>query len=431
MTGPRGDEALRRLEREVEASGDTSARLRLAAELDRQGRSREAFENLADMLRRTPRDEDVRLALGKLRGPCPGPWGAIAADPRNTRRSTARGPRGLEGRVLERQPVSPWDAAERSGGGPPPLVGPAETRPLASVGVRTVLALTADGHAISHALGNGGIEVSAERDGHRSWRVPFPYEPGDDESRWSRSAHAALGPDGTAHVFVRTGKLVAVEPTGDVRWTRDVPATVTSLALDAARARLYVGYDHPAALAAFDPWTGDELWTRPLEPSYPPDETIVLDDGRVACVTPFRTILVVTPAGDLEPPVTCSERIYGAHGALAPSGDLVVVNSDPKGAHVEVFDPTRGFAKKTSFEVTECLGVPALDREGTVYLDGGARGYILGFDIVSGAVRYRLDRPTLWQQPDRPGSAIAVGDGEVVFLDFSGSEGVGLVRAGA
>src|SRR5205807_989206 len=63
-------------------------------ELERRGRPVEATSVLFAALAAFPKDVDVRQKLGRFRGPARGPWGAPNADARNTRLSTARGPRG-------------------------------------------------------------------------------------------------------------------------------------------------------------------------------------------------------------------------------------------------------------------------------------------------------------------------------------------------
>jgi hypothetical protein len=424
----RGDEALRSLERQVAATGDRSVRLKLASELDRRGRPRDATQILLDAVRAFPKDRDVRLALGKFRGPAPGPWGAVRADARNTRLSPAKGPRG-EGQVISREPIAAFEGY-REAPAPPPLVAQNLARPIYSLGVnRTNLAVTADGHVISQSWGEGGFEFSAEREGHRAWRFHFEHAPDEDQSRWSRSAHAAIAPDGTVFGLVRSGKLIAVEPTGEARWIQELPARATSLALDAEHERLYVAYEAPSHLVALDTATGRELWSTNTEMIVVPSEVIVLGDGRVACVSPMGWVAIIAPDGGLQLEIRYAERIWDGIGAVAPWGELVIVSSDKKGAYVWLFDPGSK-DPRGRFEAPECFGVPAIDSAGTIYFDGGARGYVLGFDLAGGAVRYKLDRPTFWQPPERPGSAIALGDGEVVFMDFAES-GVALVRGGA
>ena len=430
MSAARGDEVLRGLEREVEASGSAGARIKLAAELERRGRAREACATLLEAAKLFPSDADVRRAVGRYRGPAPGPWGAVKADARNTRLSPARGPRG-EGRILSRQPFSAFDGP-RQLPAPPPLIGAGPPRPLVSIGSRAILGVMADGHLIEQTGGAGGFEFLAERDGERAWSFFFEHPPDThDESGFSRAPHAVIGPDGTVFGAVRLGKLLAVEPWGDKRWEIDVTSRVESLALDAERKRLWVAYEHPPRLVALDPGTGAQLSETNLSEIIVPAEALVLNDGRVACVSPAGGwVAVVSPDGALERTFRCADRIWIITSALSPWGHLIVVSSDLKGSTVQLFDAATG-QRTGMFEAPDCYGVPAVDREGTLYLDGGARGYVLGFDLVSGAMRYKLDRAeTLWQQPDRPGSSIAIGEGEVVFMDFA-QEGVLLVRGGS
>ncbi|MBI3723322.1 hypothetical protein HY251_05120 [bacterium] len=107
------------------------------------------------------------------------------------------------------------------------------------------------------------------------------------------------------------------------------------------------------------------------------DETIVLPDGRVACISVHSHVGFVTPEGVVEFASRYGEKIGGSAGGLAPWGDLVVVSWDTRGALVTSFDLRTGKVKG-SFEALECQGAPAIDMDGTIYLDGGASGYVRG-----------------------------------------------------
>jgi hypothetical protein len=139
-------------------------------------------------------------------------------------------------------------------------------------------------------------------------------------------------------------------------------------------------------------------------------------------------VAVLSPAGALEREFRYAERIGGGAAALTPWGELAVVSWDPKAAGVSLFDAATG-QRRAFFECADCSGVPAIDGDGVIYLDGGARAHVIGFDLVSGRERYRLDRTTLWRSPHRPASTFALAEGEVVFVEL-GADGVTLVRAG-
>ena len=78
------DEVLRRLEREVAAQGSPTARIRLANELERQGRQEDAVAALFEALLASPQSPEIRFALGHFRGLAPGEWCLPAGDERNT-----------------------------------------------------------------------------------------------------------------------------------------------------------------------------------------------------------------------------------------------------------------------------------------------------------------------------------------------------------
>jgi hypothetical protein len=436
VSGLRGDETVRGLRREIAAGAGSQTWLRLAHELERRSGADDALLVLFDALKQFPKDPDVTLAIGKFRGPAPGPWGAPCADGKNTRLSPAKGPRGLEGKVLQRTLVAPTAAAgftlaqnERTTI-PPRLKAPlvVGARVYTFLEARRFLAVTADGHAVTQNFGATGHEWSLERDGKRPWSHFFPHET-DDMDAWSEP-HAAIGPDATIYGVTSPRKLIAFEPDGTRRYTLDLPAKVTSLALDAERGKLHLAYDQPAALSTRDLATGVETGFLELGQLVAVSEAIVCPDGRVVCLSPFGLIGIVNLEGKLEHETRCAERISGAFGALSPWGELVVVSFDPKGALVSLFDPATG-GRRGSFEAPECAGIPAIDAEGTIYLDGGARGHAFGFDLVSGTVRYKLDRDTLWRSPEQGlFTTFSLAEGELLFVQLE-KGGVTLLRAGA
>jgi hypothetical protein len=446
---PVSDERLREIEREVAATGTPAARLRFAAELERRGLRDDAVATLFQALAAAPQDESVRLALGRFRGPASGEWCLPQGDARNTRRSTARGPRGETGRVLERRLLAPFEAAqftrtqdqrvETPNPVPPPLlVGSHVYYSLGTGGGRHLLAATADGHVIAENFGAGGWEWSANRDAHVAWRIFTPHEREEDSdsTQWSEP-HAVIAPDATIYAFTSFRRLRAIEPTGALRWEHRIDARVNSLALDHERRKLYVLYAHPAGLSTRDLESGRELGWVGLEEIAVASEAVVCDDGRVACISPFGYFAVVAPDGELQRPIyRYAEKISGGYGALAPSGELVVVSFDPRGATVMLFDPASGAKRDAerggsgALDLPECRGAPTIDAEGVLYLDGGSR-YVVGYDLSrSHAKKYQVDRPSLWRAPDQPSSQFALREGELAFIEVT-NDGVTLVRVGA
>ena len=223
-------------------------------------------------------------------------------------------------------------------------------------------------------------------------------------------------------------RLIAIEPNGTERYRLDLPAKANGLALDASLGRLHVLYDYPAGLSTRDARTGSELtWTSLAEIAVAKNP-IVCDDGRVACISDFGYVGIVNTSGELERHWRLDERIGGAEGALAPWGELVVVTFDKTGSGVSLFDPASG-APRGHFNAPDCRGAPAVDSTGTIYLDGGAR-CVVGYDLVKGSVKYSLDRPSFWREPDQPASQFALREDELAFIEVS-KEGVILVRVGA
>ncbi len=425
------DDALRKLEREV-AAGPPSVRIRLAAELERSGRTDDAVT----VLLAASGDRAVRRALGRFRGPAPNDWSAPQGDARNTRRSPARGPRG-EGKVLERRPLAPEGhtffgrSQDQRVLSPEPVPPPLLTGPYVYYSLATgrrVLAATADGHVIAENLGAGGLEWSANRDGRVAWRILMTVaHPDEANPRWWSRPHAAIAEDATVYGVTSFRKLIAVEPNGDRRFDHDLHARVEALALDEARGRFYLLFDDPVMLSTRDLATGKEMFAATLAQLPAAHEAIVCDDGRVACVSAFARVAIVGVSGEVERQISFAERVGGAHGALTPSGELVVVSSDETGAGVSHFDPASG-ANRGFFFARDCRGAPAVDKDGTIYLDGGGR-YVMGFAIAGGAQVYKVERPTLWIAPEQPKSEFALREGEVDFIEVT-KDGVTLIRVG-
>jgi len=432
------DEDLRALEREVALSGTPPARLRLAAELERRGQREDAVTALFQALAVAPGDEGVRLALGKFRGPAPGQWCLPQGDARNTRRSVAKGPRG-EGRVVSRQPLAPLEAAQFNAMQdqrvdthdtvPPPLIVGSYAYYSLPTG-RRQLAATADGHVIAQNYGASGFEWSANRDGVAVWRISMLIA-GENEGNfdWWSQPHAVIGPDATVYGNTSLRKLIAIEPTGERRFEHAIDGKVNSLALDHERGRLHVLLAHPAGLSTHDLKTGERVSWVGLEKIIVASEAVVCDDGRVACISPLGYFAIVDDSGRLQDyRYTDADTISGGYGALSPWGELIVVSFDPRGATVASFDITTG-AKRTRFEAPDCRGAPAIDSQGTIYLDGGAR-YVMGYNLVTGQPCYHVDRASLWRAPDQPSSQFALREGEIAFIEVT-SDGVTLLRVGA
>jgi hypothetical protein len=431
------DELLRKLERGVAADGSAAARIRLASELERRARPADACAVLFEALAVFPANQEVRLALGRFRGPG-AEWSQPQSDARNTRRSPAKGPRG-EGKVLERRLLAPIVATsfartqdqrvDTPSPVPPPLVVGSYVYSSLATG-RRIVAATADGHAIDENFGASGFEWSANRDGKIAWRIAMrvdtALEHEANPDKWCDPL-AVVAPDATVFGVTALRRLIAIEPSGGLRFQHSVPAKVTSLALDFERGKLHLLYSHPVGLSTRDLATGNETAWVSLERISTADEAIVCDDGRVACISVWGWVAVVGPSGDLEHEFRFAEKIGGAYGGLTPWGELVVVSFDV-GARVSLFDPASG-ARRGGFEAPDCRGAPAIDSTGTVYLDGGAR-YVAGFDIISGQPRYHVDRPTLWRTPDQPMSQLALREGELAFVEIA-PEGVVLIRVGS
>lgn len=439
------DELLRKLERDVAADGSDAARIRLATELERRGQGDEATAVLFEALAAHPQSGEVRRALGHFRGPSPTEWSHPQADARNTRRSTARGPKGT-GRIIERRQLAPWESAtfnttqDERLRDPEPIPPPLRAGRYVyySLGTgRQVLATTSDGHVVSQNFGASGFEWSANREGKIAWRhlMPFPIdsegnprEQEGDPNWWSRP-HAVIASDATVYAVTSFRRLLAIEPTGAIRFDQEVPSKVNALALDEKRELLHVLYSHPVGLSTRELTRGTELRWTSLAPLGAAHNAIVCDDGRVACVSPFREVGIVGPSGDLERTLPFAEKIGGAEGALTPWGELVVVSFDPTGSTVHLFDPASG-ARRGNFNAPDCRGAPAIDAAGTLYLDGGARA-VVGWDLVQHSVRYTLDRPSYWREPDHPSSQLAIREDELAYIELSPKEGVILVRVGS
>jgi hypothetical protein len=418
------DERLRELERAA-AGGDPGAAMRLGAALERLGRPCEAARTLARAARDLPRSDDVAQALARLRGPSRVAWPAPLGDARKTRRSTSRGPRGQGSAIATPTEGGLLHQDER-----PPLIGPSGQVALARAraeegrAVRELpLAFAADGTL--YMLEDGAL-VAREAD-----TMEPVFAPRDLDEHPRRLAWAAVLDDASLVIAHQDGLLARAPPWGGpstrLRQT-DLGPDLLGAALDARAGRIYSieltsAWPPPAAslpyvmrvaqraLTAFDlslqrNFSVDLL----IDPCDPP---LVADDGRIVVLSLFGRAVVVSPAGMVERELRYGERIGGARAALGPGGTLVIVAWDRAGAAVTILDLATG-ARVSGFHVLRGFGAPAVDADGVLYLRAGEPSRVVGHELATGREVYRLERPGV--RDDQP-KALALGDGEVVFVE--------------
>jgi hypothetical protein len=411
------DERLRELERAA-AKGDPGAAVRFAAALERLGRPCEAARALARAARDHPSD-DVAQALGRLRGPARSAWSTPLGDTRTMRRSTSRGPRGhgvasetkTEGGLLHQD--------ER-----PPLVGPegriALTRARAEEAraVREVpLAFAADGTLYTL---EDGVLVAREADEKEPAFAPRRL--GDPR----QLAWAAVLDDARVVVAHERGALTVFDPYGDkARAECELDGALLGIANDPRAQRIYtIGQAGRPCLSAHD-YGSHHIFSVELPAEDPPcDPPLIGDDGRIVVLCSFKSAVVVSPAGMIERELRYGERIGGARAALGPRSTLVVVAWDRGGAVVTIFDLASG-ERVSGFQVVRGFGAPAVDADGVLYLRAGEPSRVVGHDLASGEEVYRLVRRRV--RDDQP-KTLALGDGEVVFVEVTGSGPPRLVR---
>jgi outer membrane protein assembly factor BamB len=251
-----------------------------------------------------------------------------------------------------------------------------------------------------------------------------------------------LGPDGTIYVVNQGGRLMAVTPEGQVRWSMQVGP--------ALKANPTLGYDGTIYVPSMDgklyavapnsndaslKWTfdfGQNLGPTPLKvDKAPPAGGDAKGSGASAAVGPDGTIYVgannsnfyaVTPDGKLKWLYEAEREVAGIWSApaLAPDAKTVYFGANKGGVYAVNTDD--GKLKWRAFVYGSIYNSPTLDSQGTLYT-GSNVGHVFGLDAANGKTFFDYDAGApIWTAPAiRPDGTLVVGDrkGRVMVLGQS------------
>jgi outer membrane protein assembly factor BamB len=240
-----------------------------------------------------------------------------------------------------------------------------------------------------------------------------------------------IGPDGTIHVVTQSGRLMAVSPQGQVRWSVQVgPALKATPAL---------GYDGTIYVPSMDgklyavgikgseawvKWTfdfGQHLGPTPLRvDKAPPAGGDAKGSGASAAVGPDGTVYVgsnnsnfyaVTGDGKLRWLHEAEREVAGIWSApaLAPDARTVYFGANRGGVYAVNTDD--GKAKWRSFVYGSVFNSPTLDSQGVLYT-GSNVGHVFGIEAATGKQIFDYDAGApVWTTPAiRPDGTLVVGD---------------------
>jgi outer membrane protein assembly factor BamB len=240
-----------------------------------------------------------------------------------------------------------------------------------------------------------------------------------------------IAPDGTIHVVTQSGRLIAVTPQGQVRWSVQVgPAQVANPALGydgtiyvpSMDGKLYaveVRSNEAAVKWAFE--LGKHLGPTPLlVDKAPPAGGDARGSGASAAVGPDGTVYVgannsnfyaVGGDGKLRWLYEAEREVAGIWSApaLAPDARTVYFGANKGGVYA--VDTADGRIRWRSFVYGSIYSSPTLDSQGTLYT-GSNVGHVFGIEAATGQQLFDYDAGApVWTTPAiRPDGTLVVGD---------------------
>lgn len=232
-----------------------------------------------------------------------------------------------------------------------------------------------------------GIEIGSETSPNPTGRI-YAITPDGDE-KWTYDtddwvdATLFLGADERLYFGDWSGRLHALEAaTGEVVWTTDVGAFMVSSVAQGPDGTLYAGTGD-SLLVAFDPATGQSKWSFPTE-DWVFASTVVGPDGRIYFGSWDDRFYAVDPQGELIWSVLTSGDIVG--GAALMADGTVVFGSRDRVVYAINADGTLRWSYETGDGVE---AAPAIGPDGSVAI-GSTDGYLYRLS-ADGALIWRVD----------------------------------------
>jgi outer membrane protein assembly factor BamB len=252
-----------------------------------------------------------------------------------------------------------------------------------------------------------------------------------------------LGPDGTIYALGGNGRLSAVAPDGQVRWTAQTgPVLKSSVALGVGGA-VYVPSMNGKLYAVLPPIndeskTGRIRWTfrfaefpgsgEPVVSHSPPSGADGIGTGASPTIGPDGTIYIgannsnfyaISPEGRLEWLFEAEREIAGIWSTAALSADSSTLFFGANKGGIYAVNRIDGTLKWQFPIVGSVYSSPALDATGTLYT-GSTVGHVFAIDSVTGRKIFDYDaQAPIWTAPAiRPDGSLLIADrqGRVMLL---------------
>jgi len=205
-----------------------------------------------------------------------------------------------------------------------------------------------------------GRMLARDPEGSRRWE--FPYWEFDDEF----ATGVAIAEDGTAYIGCLNDTLYAVDPSGTMRWSRDLMGEVYATAAIGADGAVFIQSDGEAFCCLES--NGDLRWIDTLNAGGK-SSPVIGTDGTVYAGTQDGIVVAFDPSdGRIKKEYPVSGQAISASPALDPGRNtLYVVDEEGKLDAIELPDMLEKWTAQVGFDASSIV----IGENGTVYVSGG------------------------------------------------------------
>lgn len=257
-----------------------------------------------------------------------------------------------------------------------------------------------------------------------------------------QTSSPTLGPDGTIYAIGGEGRLSAISPEGEIKWTAQTGPTLKASPALGRDGTVYVSSMNGKLYAVAPPADGNThgnvRWTfrfaefpgtsTPVVQHSPPAgadgigsgaSPTVASDGTVYIGANNSNFYAVSPDGHLEWMFETQREIAGIWSTSALSADEATVYFGANKGGIYALDRHTGSLRWQYPIVGSIYSSPALDATGTVYT-GSTVGHVFALDGTNGHLIFDYDAEApIWTAPAiRPDGSILIADreGRVMLL---------------